>query len=237
MKIAIIGPLCSGKSTLACDLKLALENSEIHEEAYCIFIEKREVVPIAENSTKKSVRQLFEFTVESLKELNGNKTYIVIGTPLNEFMYAVAAMKTSETTDIDITFLNSLKARVRHEMRQFDLILKVEEFQTIPYQFDGVSPNKNREHREFINSVLNELLSVNSHWNVLDAMSLKKVQLVSGSREQRVAQTINYLQLMNRKVLFTPGMPKFKIFSKKLDRLDETSEPSQAKANTILSKL
>jgi uridine kinase len=79
MKIAIIGPRCSGKSTLAADLCSRLENSEIHKEALRVFNEKGIMVPVAENSTKASVRQLFDFTLASLKEMDRNKTLLYLG--------------------------------------------------------------------------------------------------------------------------------------------------------------
>jgi hypothetical protein len=155
-------------------------------------------------------------------------------------MYALATMKCSKTTDIDILFLNYLKRQVRKEMSQFDLILKVDDFQNIPCQLDEVKPDKGATYREFINKILNEILAVDSPWSVLDATTLKKIQVVTGTREQRMAQAINYLQIMNRGVLFSKEMTKFIIFQKLSEDFETTNEQPKTKTPlvpTIASKL
>jgi adenylate kinase family enzyme len=131
MKITIIGPLCSGKSTLGADLSKKLKGSIFLEEAYRIFHSQGIDVPISENKTQESCLKLFDYSYSRMSELQEDKDYIILGSPFDEYMYAVNSMKTSLTTDLDSEFLHSLRTRVRSAMQEFDIILKVENFQDI----------------------------------------------------------------------------------------------------------
>lgn len=147
MKITIIGPLCSGKSTLGEDLSGKLNNFIFLEEASRIYHSQGIDVPVAENTTQESTLTLFNYSYNRLSELANEKDYIILGSPFDEYMYTVHALETAHI-DLNEEFVFSLQPLVRSAMSKFDLILKVENFQNIPYYNDHVRPDKTVEYRK-----------------------------------------------------------------------------------------
>lgn len=194
MKITIIGPLCSGKSTLASDLSEALESGCMLEEAYRYYHSKGIDVPISENTTKESTMLLFDFSCKQVEDCQDHKkNYVILGSPFDEFMYTFHARKTAPQTELDDAFLHSLVERTRTAMQSFDLIFRVEGFQSIPYYFDNVRPNKDDSYRNEVDQTITELVSSQPPFNILDANIRSRICSVSGSREERVQQCLKYI--------------------------------------------
>jgi len=194
MKIAIIGPLCSGKSTLAHDLMLTLENGCMMEEAHRSYHDEGIVVPIAENTTMESSLLLFTRSCKQVLTTNdADKIYIILGSPFEEFMYTYHASMAVPNSRLRHEYLQSLVELTLQSMHEFDLILKIEDFQDIPYYRDAIRPDKNEKHRNKVNDTINELLSEHSPYKIIDETIKSRIKPVSGTREERVRQCHQYI--------------------------------------------
>ena len=207
MKIAIIGPLCSGKSTLANDLMLACENVSVIEEAHRRYHDEGIVVPIAENTTMASSLLLFNRSCKQVLTTNdAEQVTIILGSPFEEFMYTYHASKIVPNSQLDHEYLQSLIELTLQSMQEYDLILKIDHFQDIPYYRDAVRPDKDVKYRDKVNDTINELLSEHSPYQIIDAAIKSRIRSVSGTREERMRQCKQYIgQLANNKLRCLEG--------------------------------
>jgi AAA domain len=205
MKIAIIGPSCSGKSTLAEDLARQHANFECHEEPVRVFQDQGREIGLSGASKKGEKLELLEFSITRLtdeaSELDPDKDHILLGSPIEEFMYMVYPVQHAcADTDIDSDFLDELAPQVKEAMSAFDCIFRVVDFEEIDYEHDGHRPPLNKSFRRDIDAILSDLLTGATPWDVIDKTSPRlNIIDIKGNRAERVRSVAEHIaQLKSR---------------------------------------
>lgn len=177
MRIAVIGPQNTGKSTLIKDLLEKLEDYSTPTSSYR-DVAKSNNIPINENTTEKSQGMIRDFILEQIS--SSKETNIIFDRCLiDNYVYSLAVLE-------DKSFLAETEKMMNESMKFLDGLVYIPTSLSVKLEADSLR-SINTEYIDKVNRLFIELLIKISRDHPINIL------VVNGNRQERVEKILDWI--------------------------------------------